>query len=127
MKSFIQVSPDSHFPIQNLPYGVFKPDPDSHPRPGVAIGNYVLDLSVLADAGLFNGPLLSGSDCFNQVPFLSRSLWLQSGVKTFVSCFVFDYCALFSASFAIPLMPSFISNLLHLEWDFAGVFLWWDG
>lgn len=66
MKSFMQVSPESHFPIQNLPYGVFKPDPDSQPRPGVAIGDYVLDLSVLADTGLFNGPLLSGSDCFNQ-------------------------------------------------------------
>uniref|UniRef100_A0A5B7C1W2 Fumarylacetoacetase n=1 Tax=Davidia involucrata TaxID=16924 RepID=A0A5B7C1W2_DAVIN len=66
LKSFIDVHSDSHFPIENLPYGVFKPEPDSEPRPGVAIGDYVLDLSVIACAGLFDGPILKGSDCFNQ-------------------------------------------------------------
>lgn len=68
LKSFVQVSPDSHFPLENLPYGVFKPEPTSSPRPGVAIGNHVLDLSVIASAGLFDGPSLKSSDCFNQVP-----------------------------------------------------------
>ena len=52
MKSFIKYSPDSHFPIQNLPYGVFKPRPDGNPRIGVAIGGFILDLSVLEDEGL---------------------------------------------------------------------------
>ncbi|GAB4830772.1 hypothetical protein Ancab_004805 [Ancistrocladus abbreviatus] len=70
-KSFIEVDPDSHFPIQNLPYGVFKPEPASKPRPGVAIGDYVLDLSEIAAAGLFDGPLLKGSDCFHQ-PTLNK-------------------------------------------------------
>ncbi|KAG6416463.1 hypothetical protein SASPL_123893 [Salvia splendens] len=69
LKSFIEVHPDSHFPIQNLPYGVFKREPASDPRPAVAIGEYVLDLSVLASAGLFHGSLLRNSDCFNQVSF----------------------------------------------------------
>lgn len=68
MKSFIEVHPDSHFPIQNLPYGVFKPEPASPARPGVAIGDYVLDLSVVASAGLFDGPVLkNNSDSFLQV------------------------------------------------------------
>lgn len=69
LKSFVEVSPDCHFPIQNLPYGVFRPGgPRSAPRPGVAIGDYVLDLSEIADAGLFDGPILkNSSDCFNQV------------------------------------------------------------
>lgn len=74
LKSFIDVHPDSHFPIQNLPYGVFKTQPGSVPRPGVAIGDYVLDLSAVASAGLFDGPYLGNSDCFNQVfipPFLT--------------------------------------------------------
>lgn len=31
------------FPIQNLPFGIFSPGPDS-PRPGVAIGDMILDL-----------------------------------------------------------------------------------
>lgn len=67
LKSFIEISPDSHFPMENLPYGVFKPDDSSPARPGVAIGDYVLDLQVLASAGLFNGPILTNSDCFHQV------------------------------------------------------------
>ncbi|KAK6932819.1 Fumarylacetoacetase-like, C-terminal [Dillenia turbinata] len=75
LKSFIEVSPDSHFPIQNLPYGVFKQEPDSGPRAGVAIGDFVLDLSVISLAGLFNGPFLNSSDCFTQ-PNLNKFLAL---------------------------------------------------
>ncbi|CAF3780193.1 unnamed protein product [Rotaria sp. Silwood1] len=52
MKSFIQYSADTHFPIQNLPYGVFNPKPDGVARIGVAIGGFVLDLSVLEETGL---------------------------------------------------------------------------
>ena len=74
LKSFIEVHPDSHFPIENLPYGVFKPEPGSQARPGVAIGDFVLDLSVIGSAGLFDGPLLKGSDCFNQV---SSGVWFE--------------------------------------------------
>lgn len=73
LKSFIEISPDSHFPMENLPYGVFKPDESSAPRPGVAIGDYVLDLQVVASAGLFNGPILTNSDCFLQ-PNLNKFL-----------------------------------------------------
>lgn len=76
LKSFVEVHPDSHFPIQNLPYGVFKPQPSSSPRPGVAIGDYVLDLSEVASAGLFDGPLLRNSDSFLQVAF-STSICLS--------------------------------------------------
>lgn len=71
-KSFIEVHPDSHFPIQNLPYGVFRPEPGSVPRPGVAIGDYVLDLSAIASSGLFDGPILKNSDCFSQVRVVSQ-------------------------------------------------------
>jgi len=52
MKSFISYPPDSHFPVQNLPYGAFKPKPDGEVRIGVAIGDMILDLSVLEDNGL---------------------------------------------------------------------------
>ena len=86
MQSFIDVSPDSHFPIQNLPYGIFSTGtnvcmlicrrPDQHktaliivllslsymylqpsPRIGVAIGEYVLDVREVAQ--YFTGPQLS--------------------------------------------------------------------
>ncbi|KAL2483852.1 fumarylacetoacetase [Forsythia ovata] len=85
LTSFVEVQPDSHFPIQNLPYGVFKPEPGSEPRPGVAIGDYVLDLSVIASAGLFDGPFLKNSDCFNQLNLnkfvgLGRPAWKEARV-----------------------------------------------
>lgn len=74
MKSFVEVGSGSQFPIQNLPYGVFRPSAGAaHPRPGVAIGDFVVDLSVLTSAGLFNGPLLKGSDCLSQVFSFSLS------------------------------------------------------
>ena len=52
LTSFIQVSADSHFPIQNLPFGVFCTNANQAPRVGVAIGDQVLDLAVLEEAGL---------------------------------------------------------------------------
>lgn len=83
LKSFIEVGPDSHFPIQNLPFGIFKPEPTSPPRPGVAIGDYVLDLSTISVSGLFDGPFLSGSDCFlqpnlNKFLALGRPAWKEA-------------------------------------------------
>lgn len=53
LKSWVEVKPGSDFPIQNLPFGIFK-TADKSPRTGVAIGEYILDLSILADAGLFD-------------------------------------------------------------------------
>uniref|UniRef100_A0A6N2K543 Fumarylacetoacetase n=1 Tax=Salix viminalis TaxID=40686 RepID=A0A6N2K543_SALVM len=86
LKSFIEVSPDSHFPIQNLPFGIFKPEPASPPRPGVAIGDYVLDLSAISVSGIFDGPFLSGSDCFlqpnlNKFLALGRPAWKEARAK----------------------------------------------
>lgn len=66
MKSFIEVDPKSHFPIQNLPYGVFRPLTMGVPRIGVAIGDYVLDLSVLDAEGYFDGTDVDGKGVFEQ-------------------------------------------------------------
>lgn len=59
----------SHFPIQNLPYGVFRHGKvGAPPRVGVAIGNNVLDMSQLADAGCFaTCDAWSDRQCFHQV------------------------------------------------------------
>jgi fumarylacetoacetase len=53
LKSWVEVQPQSDFPIQNLPFGIFKTS-DRNPRAGAAIGPYILDLSVLAAAGFFD-------------------------------------------------------------------------
>lgn len=44
-----------HFPIQNLPFGIFS-TAGSAPRAGIAIGDQILDLTVLEAAGLLPGP-----------------------------------------------------------------------
>jgi fumarylacetoacetase len=54
MKSFIQVSTEHPFPIQNLPYGIFSHAAQSEKHIGVAIGDFVLDLTVLENQGWFN-------------------------------------------------------------------------
>merc|ERR1712142_362066 len=55
--SWVPVTADSHFPLQNLPYGVFSTASEPGPRIGVAIGSHVLDLSKISH--LFTGPLLA--------------------------------------------------------------------
>lgn len=68
LKSFVDVPRDSHFPLENLPFGVFRPAGGEPARPGVAIGDYVLDLATIASAGLFDGPVLGNhSLCFLEV------------------------------------------------------------
>jgi fumarylacetoacetase len=66
LRSFVDVPPDSHFPIHNLPYGVFKTAAGSPARIGVAIGDEVLDLAVLADAGLLSGGDLGDGSVFRE-------------------------------------------------------------
>ncbi|WP_430737090.1 fumarylacetoacetase [Psychrobacter sp. VH5] len=67
LTSFIEVAADSDFSIHNLPYGIFsdtktQAEADNR-RAGVAIGEYVLDLSVLESSGLLD---LAGGPYFNQ-------------------------------------------------------------
>jgi fumarylacetoacetase len=82
LKSFIEVSPDSHFPIQNLPFGIFKPA-QGEPRVGVAIGEFVLDLSVLEELGHFQGPEFQGRRVFSESALntffaLGRPAWRKA-------------------------------------------------
>ena len=79
MKSFIDVHPDSHFSIYNLPYGVFSPA-GGQPRVGVAIGDQILDLSVMENSGFFAETVLNGRPVFsnsslNAFMALGRSAW----------------------------------------------------
>jgi fumarylacetoacetase len=83
LRSFIDVAPDSPFPIQNLPYGVFVTAADPSPRIGVAIGDFILDLRQLADAGVLKGPTLKDGYVFGQRnlnPFmaLGRPAWREA-------------------------------------------------
>ncbi|MAC33225.1 MAG: fumarylacetoacetase [Haliea sp.] len=49
--------PDTDFPIQNLPFGVFRvAGTEEHFRGGVAIGDSIVDLHALSETGLLSGP-----------------------------------------------------------------------
>lgn len=47
--------PDTDFPIQNLPFGVFQRDDSGKTHVGVAIGDQILDLYSCEEAGLLEG------------------------------------------------------------------------
>lgn len=64
LKSWLEVPAGSDFPIQNLPFGIFKTEYLS-PVAGVAIGNFVLDLVYLHEHGFLDGLGLP-SGIFNQ-------------------------------------------------------------
>lgn len=63
LTSFIDVAQVSDFSIHNLPYGIFSETADGQRRAGIAIGEQVLDLSVLESEGLLN---LDGGPYFDQ-------------------------------------------------------------
>lgn len=65
LKSFIDVHPESDFPIQNIPFGVFRPSKKDAPRVCTAIGDYVLDLSVLQKEGFFNQEVFKDKPVFS--------------------------------------------------------------
>src|SRR5438105_117615 len=79
LKSFVDVASESHFSLENLPFGVFK-SRSSEGRIGVALGDYVVDLSALERAGLFKdlSPETAAAttrDSLNELLALGRPAW----------------------------------------------------
>ncbi|PZS26183.1 MAG: fumarylacetoacetase [Pseudonocardiales bacterium] len=75
--SWLPVSRDSDFPIQNLPYGVFGRPGELH-RVGVAIGDQVLDVAALAMAGALEYPECFVARSLNTFLAAGRSVWQQT-------------------------------------------------
>lgn len=72
-RSWVEHSPDSDFPIQNLPFGVFSCQRGGA-RCATAIGDQAVDLAALADAGLLA-----------QLPFDARSVFRRPNLNAFMS------------------------------------------
>lgn len=72
-KSWVEVAPDSHFPIQNLPFGMAAPKGRDE-SVVVAIGDFALDLMVLSQAGLIDSEEFPILDSFIELdkPALSK-------------------------------------------------------
>src|SRR6266581_2622399 len=81
LRSFIEVAKDSHFPLENLPFGVFKPR-EGPARIGVALGENIVDLAALEEAGLLKDLLPETAaatvftrDSLNEFLALGRPAW----------------------------------------------------
>jgi fumarylacetoacetase len=79
LKSWIDSAndPASDFPIQNLPFGVFSNDANPARRAGVAIGEWIVDLAVLEQAGLLTTPDVFGKPRLNDFIALGRDAWRE--------------------------------------------------
>jgi len=80
LKSWVAYDPNTtHFPIQNLPYGVFSKQGEEKNRIGVAIGDQVLDLHYLASEGLLSslpdGGLYFAQPTLNAFMERPRAVW----------------------------------------------------
>merc|ERR1711936_135219 len=82
MSSWVTISEDSQFSLQNLPYGVFSRAGQPGTRLGVAVGDQVLDLFQLSH--LFTGPLMREqqevlrSHNLNRLMGLSHLHWAET-------------------------------------------------
>jgi fumarylacetoacetase len=54
-RTWVQIPDGSHFPLQNLPYGLFMHEESGEERVCVAIGEHILDLLELSEEGLLDG------------------------------------------------------------------------
>jgi len=82
LQSFIEVPANSHFPIQSLPFGIFRPKLGK-PRVGVAIGDLIADLSVLEGLGHFRYTEFQdrhvfSEDSLNAFLALGRPAWRKA-------------------------------------------------
>jgi fumarylacetoacetase len=82
LRSFIEVTPDSHFPLENLPFGIFQPRGE-RARVGVAIGDLIADLSVLEEFDHFRSPefheqKVFSEDSLNKFLALGRPAWRKT-------------------------------------------------
>ncbi len=77
LKSWVEVPSNSDFPIQNIPFGVFKTESNPSPRICSAIGNYVIDLAILSDMSLFDdldiSPEVFRTDSLNPLMALGKA------------------------------------------------------
>src|SRR5690348_6866603 len=76
LRSFVEYGEDSHFPIQNLPFGIF--EEGGVTRAGVRIGDMVLDLAFLEQRGFFPSlPALFGNSTLNPFLAMGRPAWTE--------------------------------------------------
>jgi fumarylacetoacetase len=105
------------FPIQNLPFGIFRPADDA-PQAGIAIGDHILSLRALAQSGLLNGDALTAckaADSEKLNNFLALGAQYRAALRSAVSALLAQGATerpelLHSAASCDLLMPVSIGN-----------------
>lgn len=109
LKSWVSVPENSDFPIQNLPFGIIGNHILSK-RVSVRIGDYALDLKVLAELGYFKETGFDSSDF--DAPFLNpmmkKGKLAVRGLRNRISELLLD------SSTSLQNNPSQIEQVLHL-------------
>ena len=80
LRSWVEVETGSHFPIQNLPFGICRPRTGGELRVCSAIGEFVIDLAALDEAGALDGTPVAGTEVFHEPTLnafmaLGREAW----------------------------------------------------
>ena len=76
-------APDTDFPIQNLPFGVF--DDGKGARGGVALGDRIIDLSALLAAGLVSGSAAQAATGASLLPLFAQPREAVSALRAALS------------------------------------------
>ena len=76
-------APETDFPIQNLPFGVF--DDGKGARGGVALGNRIIDLSALLAAGVLSGPAAQAASGASLLPLFDQPRAAVSALRAALS------------------------------------------
>ena len=114
MKAFIDIPADSHFPIQNLPFGIFSTLAMPAPRVGVAIGDYILDLAWLESAGLLKpGAPVFAQGSLNAFIALGRGVWRETRAR--VGALLLDETAR-----CAPALVPMAAAAMHLPVEIGG-------
>ena len=66
LRSWVEIDKKSDFPIQNIPFGVYSPKIGGDLHVATAIGDYVLDLAYLDEAGFFIDTEIEGTEVFHE-------------------------------------------------------------
>jgi len=70
--------PATDFPIQNLPFGVYRREASEAPRTGIAIGDQIFDLRAALDTGAFTGAARPAAEAAARAP-LNRLMAMPRG------------------------------------------------
>ncbi len=129
-RSFVESAnkPGTDFPIQNLPFGVFRPAPGQAPRVGVAIGDQIVDVAAAGaafdglaaeatkacSAASLNALMSLGPETWSALRLaLSRALSTQDGDETIARHLTAMAQAEILLPVAVPNFTDFFASVFH--------------